>query len=164
MRGYPLFGVGHGRESTNNDTLGQASLASSGVSWLSGSGLHADFALRSSPIGCTLPRLVFRVTITRLAEKQLRKLPRHIVDNLMIWVAAVENDGLEEVRKVPGYHDEPLRGDRAGQRSIRLGRAYRAIYEIKEDTARFVSVEEVSKHGYWGRHRCARPGGRDPKR
>ncbi len=23
-----------------------------------------------------------------------------------------------------------------------------AIYEIKKDTARFVSVEEVSKHGY----------------
>ena len=92
--------------------------------------------------------MVFRVRITRFAEKQLRKVPRHIVDNLMIWVAAVEHDGLEEVRKVPGYHDEPLRGDRAGQRSIRLSRAYRAIYEIKEDTARFVSVEEVSKHGY----------------
>ena len=34
---------------------------------------------------------------------------------------------------VPGYHDEPLKGHRAGQRSIRLSRAYRAIYEIKED-------------------------------
>jgi proteic killer suppression protein len=92
--------------------------------------------------------MVRRVEITRLAEKQLRKLPRHIVDNLMIWVAAVEHDGLEQVRKARGYHDEPLRGQRAGQRSIRLSRAYRAIYEIKEDTARFVSVEEVSKHEY----------------
>ncbi len=70
------------------------------------------------------------------------------MDNLLIWVAAVEHDGLEEVRKVPGYHDEPLRGDRSGQRSIRLSRAYRAIYEIKQDTAHFVSVEEVSKHEY----------------
>jgi proteic killer suppression protein len=92
--------------------------------------------------------MIFRVEITRLAEKQLRKLPRHIVDNLMIWVAAVEHDGLESVRKVPGYHDEPLRGKRSGQRSIRLSRAYRAIYEIKEGAARFVSVEEVSKHEY----------------
>ena len=48
--------------------------------------------------------MVRRVSIARLAEKQLRKLPRQIVDNLMIWVAAVEHDGLEEVRKVPGYH------------------------------------------------------------
>ena len=92
--------------------------------------------------------MIFRVEITKLAEKQLRKLPRHIVDNLMIWVAAIEHDGLEEVRKVPGYHDEPLKGQRSGQRSIRLSRAYRAIYEIKEDSARFVSVEEISKHEY----------------
>ena len=92
--------------------------------------------------------MIRRVEITRLAEKQLRKLPRHTVDNLMIWVAAVEHDGLEEVRKVRGYHDEPLKGDRAGQRSIRLSRAYRAVYEIKAGTARFVSVEQVSKHEY----------------
>jgi len=92
--------------------------------------------------------MIFRVEIARLAEKQLRKLPRHIVDNLLIWVAAVEHDGLEEVRKVPGYHDEPLKGDRSGQRSIRLSRAYRATYEIKQGTARFVSIKEVSKHEY----------------
>ena len=92
--------------------------------------------------------MIRRVAITRHVEKQLRRLPRHIVDNLMIWVAAVEHEGLEEVRKVPGYRDEPLKGDRAGQRSIRLSRAYRAIYEIKGDSAKFVSVEEVSKHGY----------------
>ena len=92
--------------------------------------------------------MIFRVEITKLAEKQLRKMPQHIKDNLIIWVMAVEQDGLEEVRKVPGYHDEPLKGDRAGQRSIRLSRAYRAIYEIKEDTAKFVSVEEVNKHDY----------------
>ena len=90
--------------------------------------------------------MIRRVAISKQAVKQLRKLPQHVVDNLMIWVAAVEQDGLEEVRSVPGYHDEPLKGHRAGQRSIRLSRAYRAIYEIKEDRAKFVSVEEVSKH------------------
>lgn len=92
--------------------------------------------------------MIQRVEIAKRAEKQLQKLPRHIVDNLTIWVAAVELDGLEEVRKVPGYHDEPLKGDRAGQRSVRLSRSYRAIYEIKEDTVEFASVEEVSKHDY----------------
>ena len=44
--------------------------------------------------------MIWRVEISRRAEKQLRKLPRHIVDNLTIWVAAVELDGLEEVRKM----------------------------------------------------------------
>ena len=92
--------------------------------------------------------MITHVEITRRALKQLGKLPRHIVDNLMIWVAAVELDGLEEVRKVPGYHDEPLKGERAGQRSIRLSRAYRAIYEVKMGTVEFASVEEVNKHDY----------------
>jgi proteic killer suppression protein len=92
--------------------------------------------------------MIRRVEIAKQAEKQLRKLPVHIKVNLMIWVAAVELDGVEEMRKVPGYHDEPLKGSRAGQRSIRLSRAYRAIYEMKKDKVEFVSVEEVSKHDY----------------
>ena len=62
---------------------------------------------------------------------------------------SVEAIGLEEVRKVPGFHDEPLKGDRKGQRSIRLNRAYRAIYVAnKGGTVEFVSVEEVNKHDY----------------
>jgi len=92
--------------------------------------------------------MVRRVEISRRAEKQLRKVPQHIGLNLMIWVTAVELDGLEVVRKVPGYHDEPLKGARAGQRSIRLSRSYRASYEVRGGTVEFVSVEEVSKHDY----------------
>lgn len=53
------------------------------------------------------------------------------------------------MRKVPGFHDEPLKGDRKGQRSIRLNRAYRAIYVVSKGGAvELVSVEEVSKHDY----------------
>ena len=92
--------------------------------------------------------MVRRVEISRRAEKQLRKVAQHIRFNLMIWVTAVELDGLEVVRKVPGYHDEPLKGSRAGQRSIRLSRSYRAICEVKGRAVQFVSVEEVSKHDY----------------
>jgi proteic killer suppression protein len=92
--------------------------------------------------------MIRRVEITKHAEKQLRKVPDHIRVNLMIWVAAVELDGVAEVRRAPGYHDEPLKGTRAGQRSIRLSRSYRAIYEMKKDAVEFVSVEEVSKHDY----------------
>ena len=61
----------------------------------------------------------------------------------------VETQSLEEARKIPGFHDEPLSGRRRGQRSIRLSRSYRAIYEIRDDgTSELVSVEEVSKHDY----------------
>jgi len=83
------------------------------------------------------------------AKRALRRVPGHIVDKLETWVDAVERDGLHEVRKIPGYHDEPLKGDRQGQRSIRLSRDYRAIYTIKSDgMVEFASVEEVSKHEY----------------
>ena len=93
--------------------------------------------------------MIRRVELSKLVRRQLKKIPRHIVENLASWVDAVETMGLEEVRKTSGYHDEPLHGDRRGQRSIRLSRAYRAIYVVKDDgEVEFVSVEEVSKHAY----------------
>ena len=61
----------------------------------------------------------------------------------------VETQDLEEARKIPSYHDEPLLGKRRGQRSVRLSRSYRAIYEIAEDeVGELVVIEEVSKHDY----------------
>lgn len=89
-----------------------------------------------------------RVVLSRRVEKAIRSMPRHIVVKLLAWVDEVETMGLEETRKIPGYHDEPLQGVRRGQRSIRLSRAYRAIYLLIEGQVRFVSVEEVSKHEY----------------
>lgn len=89
-----------------------------------------------------------RVAISKQARKDLIRVPEHIARNLKYWIEAVETDGLDEVRKVPGYHDEPLHGKRIGQRSIKLSRGYRAIYVIKGVEIEFVSVEEVSKHQY----------------
>jgi len=81
--------------------------------------------------------------------KQLRKVPRHVVIKLMAWVEATEADGLEETRKIPGFHDEPLSGQRQGQRSIRLSRAYRALYRIEvHDRVPTARIEEVTKHAY----------------
>lgn len=64
-------------------------------------------------------------------------------------MVAVSKVGLEEARKCPGWHDEPLLGDRKGQRSIRLNRQWRAIYIIKSNgTIKFVEVAEVIPHEY----------------
>jgi proteic killer suppression protein len=63
-------------------------------------------------------------------------------------VDAVGHKGLSEVRKIPGYHDEPLKGDRKGQRSIRLNIAYRAIYMVVKGVINFVEIQEVNKHEY----------------
>jgi len=96
-----------------------------------------------------MARDIHTVRISKRAIKDLKKVPWFINLNLQAWVASVGLHGLAEVRKVKGYHDELLRGDRAGQRSIRLNKAYRAIYIIDEDNEIcFVEVTEVTKHGY----------------
>ena len=82
-------------------------------------------------------------------NKQLRKLPEFVVVKLLAWAKSVELKGLREVRKIPGYHDEPLKGDRQGQRSIRLNKGYRAIYtEDHDGSINLVTIEEVNKHEY----------------
>lgn len=82
-------------------------------------------------------------------KKQLRKVPVHIVDALQAWADKVEVFGMAEVRKIKGYHDEPLKGDRKGQRSVRLSRQWRAIYEEHDqDEIHLVVVEEVTPHAY----------------
>ena len=92
--------------------------------------------------------MITTVIISKHAENDLKKVPPYIAVKLQAWVNNTEVQGLEEVRKVPGWHDEPLHGKRKGQRSIRLSKGYRAIYVIKKTQIECVSIEEVHKHGY----------------
>ena len=92
--------------------------------------------------------MINRVKLARKVTKGLAKLPRHITAKLQGWVAGVQLLGLEEIRKIPGYHDEPLAGDRLGQRSIRLSREWRAYYTIEGDQVQCVLVIEVNHHDY----------------
>lgn len=93
--------------------------------------------------------MIKTVRISSKAQKDIKKIPQFITTKLLAWVDDVEDRGLEEVRKIPGYHDEPLKGNRKGQRSIRLNKSYRAIYEVKKDgSVEFVEIKEVNKHEY----------------
>lgn len=91
---------------------------------------------------------IHEVVISKRALKDLKKVPRTILDKLQSWIEAIEIEGLREIRKLPGFHDEPLKGKRKGQRSIRLNRSYRAIYTINKGSVEFVLVEEVNNHEY----------------
>jgi toxin HigB-1 len=86
------------------------------------------------------------IQFTKLAEKQLLKAPQVIKAKLEDWVDLVLMKGLAFVRTVKSFHDEPLKGKRAGQRSIRLNRQWRAIYE--ETTGALLEVQEVTPHDY----------------
>jgi proteic killer suppression protein len=92
---------------------------------------------------------IFTVELSKQALRDLRKAPQHVVMKLQAWEDDVADRGLAEVRKIPGYHDEPLKGKRQGQRSIKLSKAYRAIYIIKKDgKIDIVNIIEVNKHEY----------------
>ncbi len=90
-----------------------------------------------------------RVIWGRFVDKQIRQIPELIVRKFRLWVALVEESGIREVRKSKGFHDEPLKGQRQGQRSVRLNRAYRAIY-VQHETGEveLIEVVEVNKHAY----------------
>ena len=92
---------------------------------------------------------IFDVNISKGAEKNLERLPKYIVFKLLAWIDNVKTYGLRKTRVVPGFHDEPLKGNRTGQRSIRLSKAYRAIYTtgIKNDLE-VAEIIEVNKHAY----------------
>jgi toxin HigB-1 len=89
------------------------------------------------------------INISKKAQKDLKKVPQHIVKNFQRWAMLVEEVGLAEVRKIKGFHDEPLTSDRTGQRSVRLSKAYRLFYvEMPNGEINIVTVLEVNKHEY----------------
>jgi toxin HigB-1 len=91
----------------------------------------------------------YDVLIEKEAKKGLKNAPRNVQNKFFKWVDLVESIGLPAVCKIPGFHDEPLKGKRKSQRSIRLNRAWRAIYRVESPgKVTLVLVEEISKHEY----------------
>lgn len=92
---------------------------------------------------------MWKVQWSKSVDKSIDRLPEFIQQKFRAWVIAVERDGMQAVRLLKGFHDEPLRGDRVGQRSVRLNRSYRAIYlEGRDGSILVAEVIEVNKHEY----------------
>ncbi len=84
-----------------------------------------------------------------LVHKQLKKVPKTIIKRLQRWVIYVETMGLAKTRKIPGLHDEPLKGKWKGYRSVRLNKSWRVIYRHKRNGDLHIAiVEEVTNHEY----------------
>ena len=88
------------------------------------------------------------VVITRAARKGLENAPAHVQDKFADWVDTVKQFGLTIARRAPSFHDEPLQGQRHGQRSIRLNKQWRAIYTETAAQTIAVTVLEVTAHDY----------------
>ena len=69
-----------------------------------------------------------KIIISKTAKKQLKQVPEHIYRKYLYWTDLVKTIGLLEVRTYKGFHDEPLKGKRKGQRSVRLSKGYRIFY------------------------------------
>jgi len=90
-----------------------------------------------------------KVLLSKQVKNELRYLPQHIIHKFQGWIEMVELFGVRKARLIAGFHDEPLKGKREGQRSIRLNRAYRAFYiETNEKEMEIILVIEVNKHEY----------------
>lgn len=89
------------------------------------------------------------VTITKYAQKNLNKIPRHILVQFDLWVEVIETEGFKAMQKIKGYNDHPLVGNRKGQRSSYLSRSWRVIYTLNDKTNVInVEVLEVNHHEY----------------
>jgi len=64
-----------------------------------------------------------------------------------LWKSLVFRHGPDILRTFPGFHDEKLKGNRAGQRSSRLSLQYRVIYQV-DDQDSVVYVLELTPHRY----------------
>ena len=81
-------------------------------------------------------------------KKDLIKIPKALVIKFQKWVDDIEKYSLEDVRKVRGWPDHALKGNRAGQRAIYLNKQWRAVYTIEGGEVKIVKVIEVHPHAY----------------
>ncbi len=91
-----------------------------------------------------------KVVIAKIAQKQIVKIPQELIEVIQKWILTVETIGIENTRKQggKGLHDEPLKGELKGLRSIRLNRAWRLYYKEIVGIPKIISIERVDKHEY----------------
>ena len=88
-----------------------------------------------------------KVIIAAITEKQLAKVPYFIRDKLYQWVERVEEFGINEIRRIKGFHDEALQGKWKGYRSSRLSLQWRVIYKVEQNQLQ-VFVIDINPHEY----------------
>lgn len=77
--------------------------------------------------------LTSKVFLSHDVDKLISKnrLPPSVKQKFLKWKESVEREGIQEIRKVPGFHDKPLKVD-PQIRSVRLNDGYRVIYRAEK--------------------------------
>lgn len=91
-----------------------------------------------------------KVVFTKIAKKQICKIPNEILEVVQKWILTIEVIGIGNTRKLggKGLHDEPLKGELKGLRSIRLNKSWRLYHKELDGIPKIVSIERVDKHQY----------------
>ena len=79
--------------------------------------------------------------------KSLKTIPLRIRKEYEIWKRIVELQGIQGLREIKGYRDEPLKGEWKGFRSSRLSLKWRVIYMAEKEQLE-VYVIDINAHKY----------------
>jgi mRNA-degrading endonuclease RelE of RelBE toxin-antitoxin system len=90
---------------------------------------------------------MWRIQEHRDIAKTCRKRSKSVAKKYELWKDIVFRHGPEKLKEFPGFHDEKLKGERAGRRSSRLSLQYRVIYTVERDTVT-VFVLEITPRNY----------------
>lgn len=90
---------------------------------------------------------MWEVNFHRDVKKQLKKIPKQVLNALTVWVSVARIEGPIGLRSTRGFNDEALRGKWKGYRSSRLNQQYRVIYRIDRNFVQ-VFVVDVTAHDY----------------
>ncbi len=90
---------------------------------------------------------MWEVLESKTAEKNIDKLPHHILEKYEFWRNIVQISGPEGLREFKGFKDHPLKGEWSGYRSSYLNQSYRVIYQIDKNEVR-VFVIDINHHDY----------------
>ncbi len=91
--------------------------------------------------------MMWNILEHRSIAKTCKSLPLQVVKKYELWKDIVFRHGPDKLREFPGFHDEKLKGERAGQRSSRLSIQYRVIYQVEKEIVT-VSVIDINAHKY----------------
>ena len=90
---------------------------------------------------------MWRIREHRDLDKIIAKLPLQVVKKYELWKDIVFRHGPDKLREFPGFHDEKIKGEYAGQRSSRLNIQYRVIYSVEKEVIS-VYVIDITPHKY----------------
>ncbi len=90
---------------------------------------------------------MWEVLESRRAEKNIDRLPLHIIEKYEFWKNVVHISGPEGLRAFKGFRDHSLKGDWKGHRSFYLNDTYRVIYRTDGQEVQ-VYVVDVNPHDY----------------